>query len=96
MAVLLTRRRGKGQENLGAEARAHADQAVELSAQQPAQHIMALWRRAAVRCRQGDQPGAMDDCRAALQSIEEIRARLVPLDFMKQGFSLQHQGVYSR
>jgi len=67
----------------------------ELSAEQPTQRPSALWRRAAVRERQGDIVGAMDDTREAIRVIEEMRAKLVPLDFMKQGFSVYFHNVYS-
>ncbi len=78
-----------------AEAREHADRGVELTAEQPELRIWPLWRRAAVRSREGDLTGAMEDTGEALRLIEEIRAKLVPLDFMKQGFSTQYQFVYS-
>jgi len=42
-----------------------------------------------------DSGGAMEDVREALRLIEELRAKLVPLDFMKQGFSGQYQDIYS-
>ncbi len=78
-----------------AEAREHANQAVELSAQQPTSRPRPLLTRAEVRERQGDVPGALSDAKEAIRVIEEMRAKLVPLDFMKQGFSGYYQYSYS-
>ena len=73
----------------------HANLGVELSSDQPSARVTALWRRAQVRTHKGDLRDAMEDARQALQTIEEIRAKLVPLDFMKQGFSAHYQRLYS-
>jgi CHAT domain-containing protein/tetratricopeptide (TPR) repeat protein len=77
------------------EARLHADRGVELSVGNPYEHMIALWRRAEVTGRTGDSSSAMEDAGGALRLIEEMRARLVPLDFMKQGFSAHYQHIYS-
>jgi CHAT domain-containing protein/tetratricopeptide (TPR) repeat protein len=75
------------------EARAHADQAVSLAS--GTQTIQALVRRANVRRRQDDAPGALGDLEKAAGLIEQLRQKLVPLDFMRQGFTTQYLGVYS-
>jgi CHAT domain-containing protein len=77
------------------EARLHADEGVKLTAAKPSDHIRTLYIRAAVRGRMNDSSNAMEDVREALRLIEELRAKLVPLDFMKEGFSGQYQYIYS-
>jgi CHAT domain-containing protein/tetratricopeptide (TPR) repeat protein len=75
------------------EARANADKAVALAG--GTQVIHALVRRAQVRRRQADPAGALEDLQRAADLIEQVRRKLVPLDFMKQGFTTQYLGVYS-
>ena len=77
------------------EAWLHADEAVKLSVDKPSYRITALFWRAAVRGRMSESGNAMEDIREALRLIEELRAKLVPLDFMKEGFSGQYQHIYS-
>lgn len=77
------------------EARAHADRAIELSKDQPMQLPTALVIRAEVLTREGDVAGAMANLDAAVAVIEQMRAHLVPRDYMKQGFSAAFQHVYS-
>ncbi len=75
------------------EARVHAEKSLELAA--GTQVIQSLMRRASVRDRQGESPGALDDLQRAADLIEQMRRRLVPLDFMKQGFTNQFLDLYS-
>lgn len=77
------------------EARAHADRAIEISKDQPTQLPIALVLRAEILTHQGDVAGAMADLDAAVGVIEQMRARLVALDYMKQGFATAFQQVYS-
>jgi CHAT domain-containing protein len=76
-------------------ARGHADQAVDLSQKLLNMRPNALVARAKIREEQEDMTGALDDSREAIRVIEQFRSKLVPLDFMKQGFSGQYQSAYS-
>jgi CHAT domain-containing protein len=75
------------------QARANADKAVAMAG--GTQVIQALVRRAQVRGRQADPAGALEDLLRAADLIEQVRQKLVPLDFMKQGFTTQYLEVYS-
>ena len=77
------------------EARSHADLSVQLAQGQPAQLLGALRRRVQVRERLGDLTGALEDLRLAADIVEQMRRKLVPKDFMRQGFTDQFLGVYS-
>ena len=77
------------------EARAHADTAVDLAAARPDQLVSAYNRRAPIREKQGDVDGALDDYRRAVGVIEGMRERLVPADFMRQGFVSQYNEIFS-
>lgn len=77
------------------EARRHADLAVEMAAQDIKERATALFIRAETRQLQGDLSGARRDALDCIESIERMRARLVPLDYMKQGFSRQYQNGHS-
>jgi CHAT domain-containing protein/tetratricopeptide (TPR) repeat protein len=74
-------------------ARDHADQAVALAS--GTQSIQPLVGRAQIRRRLADAAGALDDLGRAAALIEQVRQKLVPQDFMKQGFTAQYLGVYS-
>ncbi|MGE5199904.1 MAG: CHAT domain-containing protein, partial [Rhodospirillaceae bacterium] len=78
-----------------ADARLHADEAVRICADQPTRQPEAYRRRADVRMEQGDLDGALDDARSAITAIETQRAKLVPADFMKQGYSAYYQAIYT-
>lgn len=71
-----------------------ADKAVQLTTDRE-KLILALRTRAQARqnLKQSDQ--ALADIREALRLVEQIRARLVPSDLMKRGFSEQHQELYA-
>jgi CHAT domain-containing protein/tetratricopeptide (TPR) repeat protein len=51
--------------------------------------------RARVRKKLGDTVAALADEREALETIEHLRARVVPTDFMKRGFSKQSQQIFA-
>lgn len=55
-----------------------------------------LTRRAFVLRSLGRTADALADLERALAVIEERRAKLVPTDFMRRGFSEQHQSVYAQ
>ncbi|MBZ5551268.1 MAG: CHAT domain-containing protein [Acidobacteriia bacterium] len=76
-------------------ARVEADKAVELASARVDYLPAAISQRAEVRELQGDLPGAMEDALEVIRVTEGIRERLVPLDFMKQGFSSYYQLGYS-
>ena len=76
-------------------AREQADKAVELASARVDYMPVAMSQRAEVRELQGDFPGALEDALEVIRVTEGIRERLVPLDFMKQGFSSYYQLGYS-
>lgn len=76
-------------------ARSHADTAVRLAASRPDQLIHAYNRRAPIREKQGDIGGAIDDYRQAIAVVEGMRAKLVPADFLQQGFVAQYYELFS-
>lgn len=53
----------------------------------------AVHRRARARQKEGLTADALADARAALLAIEQVRARLVPADFLKRGFGDQRQAA---
>jgi CHAT domain-containing protein/tetratricopeptide (TPR) repeat protein len=53
----------------------------------------AVHRRARARQKAGLTADALADARAALLAIEQVRARLVPADFLKRGFGDQRQAA---
>jgi CHAT domain-containing protein/Tfp pilus assembly protein PilF len=55
--------------------------------------VYALDGRALTRHKMGSTSEALADIREALQIIEQMRARLVPTDFMKRGFSGEYQDL---
>ncbi len=73
------------------------DKAVELTRAQKAAPNLAdrLDLRARARQKLGESAEALADEREALGLIEQVRTRLVPTDFMKQGFSRQTQDVFA-
>jgi CHAT domain-containing protein/tetratricopeptide (TPR) repeat protein len=79
-----------------AEALAAAEQAVALARAQALPLFAPLETRARARERTGDVPGALADVREAIEVVEHTRARLVPTDFLKQGFGERHQALFTR
>jgi CHAT domain-containing protein/tetratricopeptide (TPR) repeat protein len=73
------------------------DKAVELTRAQKAAPNLAnrLDTRARAEQKLGESAEALADAREALAIIEQVRSRLVPTDFMKQGFSAEMQGVFT-
>jgi CHAT domain-containing protein len=55
----------------------------------------ALERRAAAYGAAGNDAAARGDLRKAMDTLEEIHAKLVPADFLKQNFHEVQQGLYS-
>ena len=53
----------------------------------------AVHRRARARRKAGLRADALADARAALLAIEQVRARLVPADFLKRGFGDQRRAA---
>ncbi len=54
-----------------------------------------LRRRAEIRQKMGLTAEALADARESLQAINQLRAHLVPNDFLKQGFVDQHQAAFT-
>ena len=77
------------------DARTHAEEAVTLTLSRPTELPPALITLARVEERLGDRPAALADAQRAITTIEGMRAKLVPLDFMKQGYSEANQSAYS-
>jgi CHAT domain-containing protein/tetratricopeptide (TPR) repeat protein len=73
------------------------DRSIELqrAVGNPEDLLQVLDGRATLRRAMGEKQGALDDEQEALRLVEEVRARLVPTDFMKRGFATRHQQVYS-
>lgn len=65
------------------------DRAVELSKKTDNRDCLlpALTRRAKAKAKLGRENEALADARENLQEIDKLRARLVPVDFMKRGFN---------
>ena len=57
--------------------------------------VRALAHRSEVKAALGRQDEALQDVQAALQTIESVRARLVPADFFKQQFHVGQEETYS-
>jgi len=57
--------------------------------------LLALGSRAVASRSMGRPAEALIDYREAMQALEEQRSRLIPTDFMKQGFSTQYQQVFA-
>jgi CHAT domain-containing protein/tetratricopeptide (TPR) repeat protein len=78
------------------EAEAAAEQAVALARERRQALFAPLETRARVRQATGDVAGALADVREAIEVVERTRARLVPTDFLKQGFGERHQALFAR
>ena len=74
----------------------HAHRGIKLTDQTANRDFLpsALMARAQVFRDLGRIDEALSDAQASTRVIEEIRARLVPLDFMKRGFSERNQEVF--
>jgi CHAT domain-containing protein len=78
------------------EALAAAQSAVEHCKPGSPECISALHQRAAVQNVAGNVGAALEDLRAALAAIEEMRTKLVPADFFKQDFHQVLGDTYSQ
>ena len=57
--------------------------------------VRAMAHRSQVKAALGRHDEALQDVQAALQTIESVRARLVPADFFKQQFNVGQEETYS-
>jgi CHAT domain-containing protein len=78
-----------------ADALAAADKAIAACGDNQRQCLAALEARAAAYDAVHNDTAARADLRKALETIEELRARLVPDDFLKQNFHEVQQSIYS-
>lgn len=78
-----------------ADAIAAAERALEACHDNQQQCLVALESRAAAHSAASDPTAARADIRKALETIEGLRARLLPADFIKQNFHEAQQSVYS-
>lgn len=74
----------------------HADRAIEygLTSSNRDYLIDLYYQRASINRQAGRIDPALDDAREAVRRVEDLRTRLVPMDFMKRGFSDIHQSLY--
>src|SRR6185369_15610816 len=72
-----------------------ANKAVDLCKGDENVCVNALNRRALAQSELGDRQAALTDINAALNMVEDVRRRLVPLDFFKQEFNRTLEDVYS-
>ncbi len=74
----------------------HADRSIEYGLRSANRDYLVdlFHQRASINRAAGRIDAALDDAREAVRRVEEIRSRLVPLDFMKRGFSEVHQSLY--
>lgn len=84
----LYRNLGRTKESLAA-----ADRAVTLC-NEPVTCIKAYNARADARAAAGEGAAALADLSVTLQRLEELRGRLLPSDFYKQGFAAHYQHYY--
>ncbi len=75
----------------------HAHQSIKFAEQTSNRELLPalLLTRAEVYRALGRRSNALADAQASTRVIEEMRAKLVPLDFMKRGFSNRNQEVFS-
>jgi CHAT domain-containing protein len=76
-------------------ARAAAAEAISLDGARGEKKRSALWHRARALWKLGKTEDALRDSRQLMDSVEEARRKLVPTDFMKQGFSNTDRDVTS-
>ncbi len=74
----------------------HADRSIEYGIQSGNREYLVdlFYQRASINRALGRIDAALDDAREAVGRLEGIRSRLVPMDFMKRGFSELHQSLY--
>ena len=74
----------------------HADRSIEYALRVGNRDYVArlFYQRATIHRALGSLDRALEDAREGIKIVEEIRARLVPLDFMKRGFSELHQSIF--
>lgn len=58
--------------------------------------VVAFRQRAAAHAALGETAAALSDINAALDNLEDTRARLVPSDFFKQDFHRAQESIYSQ
>jgi CHAT domain-containing protein len=58
--------------------------------------LWAINQRAAAHAALGNDEAALADLRSAMTTVEAVRARLVPADFLKQQFHVASEDLYSR
>ena len=98
---LLAYRHGNLSMNYAAERRfdtalQHADRAIEYGLKSSNRdYLIDLYgQRASINRQAGRIDPALDDAREAVRRVEDLRTTLVPVDFMKRGFSEVHQSLY--
>ena len=74
----------------------HADRSIDYGLRVGNRDYVArlFYQRATIHRALGRLDRALQDAREGVKIVEEIRARLVPLDFMKRGFSELHQSIF--
>jgi CHAT domain-containing protein/tetratricopeptide (TPR) repeat protein len=74
----------------------HADRSIEYGLRVGNRDYVArlYYQRATVHRALGRIDRALEDAREGVKIVEELRGRLVPLDFMKRGFSELHQSIF--
>ena len=74
----------------------HANRAIEygLTSSNRDYLIDLYFQRASINRHAGRIAPALEDAREAVRRVEDLRTRLVPVDFMKRGFSDIHQSLY--
>ena len=78
-----------------ADALAMADKAIALdSLMDPDGRATLIFLRARANAKLGRQEAAIADARATLDLYEKVRASLLPLDFVKRGYSDLIQGIF--
>jgi tetratricopeptide (TPR) repeat protein len=79
----------------GPDALTAAERAISLCGNDTLTCIGALNARANALAAAGDREAALRDLSQTLQRLEEIRGRLVPSDFLKQGFTEAYRRYYN-
>jgi CHAT domain-containing protein/tetratricopeptide (TPR) repeat protein len=78
------------------EAQAAADRAVALCGAVVESCLRAHSARSWALATSGELPAAMRDNEYVLRQLEQMRAKLLPVDFLKQGFTARHRDYVSR
>jgi CHAT domain-containing protein/tetratricopeptide (TPR) repeat protein len=99
IAQIRYRQLSEAYSNLGHQAQAleAASRSVEIAQAGGSLEFLhkALKGRAEVKQKMGNAAEALEDVHAALDVIEKLRSRLVPIDFLKRGFGDSHQELFS-